>query len=108
MSFSLTEKGVMLVNSIVPDGGRSGKADDTSGDVLAGEIVELERRKRLLVDEIAGLSRDRDKVFNDVKGQVMRMLHEFVISFFDEDFAVAFDEYCERYRLKENRVEAYG
>jgi hypothetical protein len=40
--------------------------------------------------------------------QVERELREFIISYFDEEFSVAFQEYCLKNRPKENKIDIYG
>lgn len=105
MIFSLIDK---QVNPMIPDAGQTGKTVDTIGDVIGGEIKELEKRKQLLVDEIAVLTHDRDKLWDDARAQVMKMMREFVIDYFDEEFATAFQDYSEKYRQKENKIDMFG
>ena len=105
MIFSLLEK---PVNPMVSDMGQTGKVGDTAGEAIGGEISELETKKRLLLDKIAGLTNDRDKLFDESRKQVMSVMREFVIEYFDEDFAVAFHEFSEKHRPKENKVGRYG
>jgi hypothetical protein len=93
---------------MTPDAGKTGNLKDTKGDTTSDMISELEKRKQLLLDEIAGLTRDRDKLWDESRAQVMRMMREFVIEYFDEDFATAFHEFSEKHRPKENKIEIYG
>ena len=107
ISMSL-EKAVVPVNPMTPDAGQTGKPGDVTADKIAGEIHELEEKKLQLQYDIFVLSRDRDKLWDDAKAQVMQTMHEFVIDYFDEDFASAFQEYCEKHRPKDNAVGIYG
>ena len=102
------EKAVVPVNPITPDAGQTGKPGDVTVDKLAGEIHELEEKKLQLQYDILILSRDRDKLWDDARAQVLEEMRKFVLSYFDEEFADAFKEFSEMHRPKDNAVAAYG
>lgn len=108
MIFTLAEKAVVPVDPMTPDAGQTGKPGDVTVDKLAGEIHDLEEKKLQLQYDILVLSRDRDKLWDDARAQVMETMRVFVISYFDEDFATAFREFSETYRPKDNAVGIYG
>jgi len=107
ISLSLEET-VAPVNPMTPDAGQTGKPGDITADKLAGEIHELEEKKLQLQYDILVLSRDRDKLWDDARAQVMETMRRFVIGYFDEEFATAFQEFSEMHRPKDNAVAAYG
>jgi hypothetical protein len=102
------EKAVVPINPVTSDAGQTEKPEDVTVDKLAGEIHELEEKKLQLQYDILVLSRDREKLWDDARAQVMETMREFVISFFDEEFAAAFQEFSETYRPKDNAVGIYG